>query len=143
MQTNLEETLQWLRLNPSAMTTGFEYAHVASTNMSKPTVFNFETSKTRAAHNCALSSIGTIGMIDLDVYRTQEVTATHDPSTAHRPPPSAVTTNTRINATYAVPLVTPAANAPSPSSGYGTVQPALDDIPDEMFLNIDVEGKLE
>ena len=139
MQTNIEENLRWLRLTPTAITAGFEYAHIASTNITKPTTFNFETTKSRAAHNCALSSVSSIGVIDLDVYRSQEVVVTHNPLvpsiTTHSTAAATITnTNTNNN-------VTRAPHVPSSASGYVSVQQGLDEIPDEMFLNIDIEGK--
>lgn len=134
MQTNLDEGLRWLQLNPSAPLTGFEYAPTASQNMTKPTVFNFDTTRTRAAHNCALSSIGAIGMIDLEVYRAREVAVTHSSnnsvSSATAPPP--------MRAKHPVPAVTPAAN---PTVNFNNPAPTeFTDIPDEVFMNIDVEG---
>lgn len=156
MQTNLEENLRWLRVTPTASIAGFEYAHIASANYTKPTTFNFDTTKSRAAANCALSSVSAIGVIDLDVYRAQEVTVNHHPTssnTNHPPPIPSVIKNTNnqtnnhnnnnissnINSNKVIsaapPILTPGNSyIPAP------VQPSLDDIPDELFLNIDVEG---
>ena len=140
MQTNFEENLNWLRLTPTAINAGFEYAHIASTNTTKPTTFNFETTKSRAAHNCALSSVSAIGVIDLDVYRSQEVVVTHNPSAPSNsipPRTTVVTMNTTTNNFN----ITMAPTVPSLASGYVPVQQSVDEIPDEMFLELDIEGK--
>ncbi len=87
MQNNLREQIDWLVNNLSeSHLCGFQYAPTASKKFVKPDKFSFDNQKRVNSRNVALSTVGDLGHLDLQIFRNEDLNNENDDMNGQIPP---------------------------------------------------------
>ena len=123
MQSNLPDQIEWLSTNlRDSHLCGFQYGTTASLNFVKPAKFNFDNQRRVNSRNVALSTVGQLGHLDLQVFRNNDIL----PDESHMAPPPQ-------NKNIAAAQINSSVIVPKPAQQYS--------IPDSAFLEFDLDGE--